>query len=141
MKKISKGKYIKPTDYVIFTNSDTTYTINTDGYLEIRFGTKKVSKIIFNAQILINHLNNIFFGIVSNDKNGHWFGVEISGEKGKRQYDGSYTFIIDVGEKDYNNYVQIQKWGGNENIILNYLSLEFDKKYKILDFNAYIAAL
>ena len=140
-KKISKGKYVKPTDYIIFTNNDITYTVNSDGYLEIKFGTKKVSKIIFNIKILTDHLNNIIFGIVSSDKNGQWFAVEIPGKKGIRQYDGSYTFIIDSGEKDYNNYIQIQKWLGNANIIFNYLSLEFDKKYKTLDFNAYIAAL
>ena len=140
-KKISKGKYVKPTDYYIYSNIDTTYTTNSDGYLEIKIGTKKVLNVIFNVNILIKQLYDVGFGIASNDKSGNWIGEKVIGTKGKRQYDGSYIFNVDVSKKDYNNYVQIQKWWGNDYIIFNYLSLEFDKKYNILDLNSYKAAL
>ena len=82
-KKISRGKFSKPTDYYISSNIDSTYTTNSDGNLEIRIGTKKVLKVIFNANIFINKLNMVGFRIESNDKNGICVGDEISGTKGK----------------------------------------------------------
>ena len=72
--------------------------------MEIKFERKKIiSKIIFNIKVVINNLNNIMFGIISSDKNGNWFSVEIPGTKDIRQYDGIYTFIIDAGEKEIKN--------------------------------------
>ena len=140
-KKISRGKFVKPTDYYISSKIDTVYMTNSEGYLEIKIGTKKVLKVIFNVNILIHELNLVGFGIASNDKSGNWIGDQVDGTKGKRQYDGSYTYTFDSSNKDYNNFVQIQKWWGHDNIILNYLSLEFDKNYTILDFNSYKEAL
>ena len=109
--------------------------------MEIRIGIKKVLKVIFNTNILINQLNMVGFRIESNDKNGIWVGDEIPGTKGKKQYDGSYTFTYDASSKDYNDYIQIQKWWGYDNIIVNNLILEFDKSYITFDFNAYKKAL
>ena len=141
LKKISKGKFIKPTEFYIFTNIETTNKINSDGHLEIKIGSKKVVKVIFNCNILIKQRDMCGFGIASNDKNGRWSGIQISGSKGKRQYDGSFTFTYDAANSDLNDYVQIQKWWGHDSIIFNFLTLEFNKSYYILDYNGYREAL
>ena len=140
-KKISRGRFVKPTDYYILSNVESIYITNSDGYLEIKIGTQKVLKIIFNCYILIDERYNVGFGIASNDKSGNWIGTRISGSIGKRQYDGSYTFTFDASNKDFNDFVQIQKWWGNDNIVFNYLSIEYDKSHIILDYNSYREAL
>ena len=60
-----------------------------------------------------------------------------NGNRRKKQYDGSYTFTIDATNKDYNNYVQVQKWWGIENITFNYFSLEFKDNFNSFDYKSY----
>ena len=141
-KKISRGKFPKPTDHSIYTNEDTITNTNSNGNLEIKIGSKKVIKVIFNTHILMNQAKYVGFGINSNNKAGQWIGESISGTKGKKQYDGSYSFTFDASEKDYNEFIEIQKWWGNfDCIIFNYLTVEFNQKYKTLDLKAYREAL
>ena len=140
-KKIARGKYIKTTDYFIISNIDTVYTPNSEGYMEIIFGLKKAVKVILNVNILIKYISAVGFGIVSQDKNGNWIGDILYGEEGKKQYDGSYTYTVDISNRNYYDYVQIQKWWGNENIIFNYFSLEFNMSHKFFDYNLYKSSL
>ena len=136
-KKISKGKYINPQDYYIISNKDYSTNINPDGHLHIQIGNKKVKTIYFNCIITAQYLYNVGFGIVSSDKGGSWIGESIGGNGGKRQYDGSFTFSFDASNKDFNDYIEIQKWWGHDDIILNYLSLEFYKSYTFFDYINY----
>ena len=91
----------------------------------------------FNCIITAQYLYNVGFGIVSSDKGGSWIGESIGGNGGKRQYDGSFTFSFDASNKDFNDYIEIQKWWGHDDIILNYLSLEFYKSYTFFDYINY----
>ena len=106
--------------------------------MEIKIGRKTVTKVIFNVNIYNYKLSNVAFGIVSNDKGGDTFIDYISGSRGKKEYDGSYTYTFDGSKIDYNNYVQIQIWLGKEFITFNYFTLEFDKSYTILDYKSYM---
>ena len=137
IKKISKGKYINPQDYFIISNIDNSRNVNADGQLHIQIGNKKVKTIYFNCKITTEYLYNVGFGIVSCDKEGGWIGESIEGIRGKRQYDGSYTFTFDAKNKDFNSYIQIQKWWGHNFIVLNYLSIEFEKSYTFFDYIKY----
>ena len=136
-KKISKGKFINPQDYYIVSNLDNSTNINADGHLQIQIGNKKVKTIYFNCRITTSNLNNVGFGVASIDKKGGWIGEAIEGNKGKRQYDGSYTFTIDSYNKDLNVYIQIQKWWGHEFIELNYLSIEFENTHTFFNYKEY----
>ena len=136
-KKISRGKFIKPTDYYIKLNKETVTTPNIEGNMEIKIGRKNVTKVIFNVNIYNYKLSNVIFGISSADKGGETFIDYISGSRGKKEYDGSYTYTFDGSKKDYNNFVQIQIWEGNEFITFNYFTLEFDQSYTILDYKSY----
>ena len=136
-KKISKGKFVKPKDYFFVSDKDSVYTLEPDGTIYMQFGAKKLKKIIFNAFISTNLLYNTGFGISSNNKNGAWVGEAVAGNSGKRQYDGSHTFTIDVNTQDYNDYIKIEKWWGNEFITINYLTLQFDRTYNFFNFKEY----
>ena len=136
-KKISKGKFVNPKDYYFESDKDSIFTPDPDGTIYMQFGTKKVKKVIFNADISTKLLYNTGFGIASNNKNGAWVGEAVAGNLGKRQYDGSYLFTTDVSSKDYNDYIKIEKWWGIEFITINYLTLEFDKIYTFFDFKEY----
>ena len=136
-KKISKRKFINPKDYYVISNLDSIFNPDPDGPIYMQIGTKKVMKVILNANITTNLLYNVGFGIASSDKNKIWIGESISGNKGKKQYDGSYTFIIDISNRDYNDYIEINKWWGGDLIRFNYLTLEFEQTYTFFNFKEY----
>lgn len=138
-KKISKKRYINPKNYYIISNKDNSTNLNSDGSISLEIGTKKVLRVVFNAYITISSsiLYNCGFGITSLDKNGNWIGESVSGANGKRQYDGSYTFNIDVSKQDYNNNIKIEKWWGQDYITLNFLTLEFNQYYTFFNYKEY----
>ena len=140
-KKIGKGKYIKPLDYLYLTNSLTVRQPDVDGLFTIGIKRLKIIKIIFNAKITANNLWEFGFGISSSDKYGAWVGESVNGYVGVKEYDGTYTYVIDVRDKDYNNDIQIQKWWGNEFITINYLTVEFEENHYAFDYKEYKNAL
>jgi endoglucanase len=140
-KKIGKGKYIKPLDYLYPTNLLTVRQPDEDGLFTIGIKRLKIIKVIFNAKITTNNLWEFGFGISSFDKYGGWAGEGVNGFVGVKEYDGTYTYVIDVRDKDYNDKIQIQKWWGNEFITINYLAVEFEGHHYAFDYKEYKNAL
>ena len=138
IKLISNKKFVNPIDYLILSNKETVSSKTKTGTLIINFGKKTVITVIFNAYIKIDDRSSVGFGISSYDISGRWAGQGISGWEGEKKYDGSFTYTIDVRDQFYTNSIEIQKWWGNDNIILNYLTLEFEEKYIFFDYNSYI---
>ena len=136
-KLISRGKYINPFDFYLYNNVENISDTDPDGNLNINIGKKNVTKVIFNAKITANSFSEVGIGIISVDKNGIKFEEQIDVNDGKKLYDGSYIFIIDSEDKDYNEYVQVQRWYGLDYIKLNYLALEFEEKLISFDYYAY----
>ena len=136
-KKISKGKFVNPRDYYFISNKDTVSGLSPEGAIRMQIGEKKAMKVIFNAEVSKNYLFSSGFGIASSDKNGGWVGESVSANTGKKQYDGSYTYTINVSDKDYNDYIEIEEWWGHDYISLNYLTVEFDKNYTFFDYKEY----
>ena len=136
-KLISKGKYINPFDFYLYNNIENISDADPDGNLNINLGNKKITKIIFNAKITKNSFSEIGIGIKSVDKNGIIFEEEIDTKIGQKLYDGSYIFNIDAKGKDYNEYIQVQRWYGLEYIKLNYFALEFEENFISFDYYAY----
>ena len=139
---IAAGKYVNPKDYFINSNSETSDKVDSDGNVQISIGHKKVNKVIFNAKIS-NTVNiwDVGFGVASADSTGKWFGDPLGGTEGVKQSDGTYTFTVDVSKKDFNDYVQVQRWWGNEHITINYVTVEFEGTAQKLDYKRYKAAL
>jgi len=136
-KRIYRGNFIKPTDYYFPSNKETVTDLSVGGSINIKIGKKKVIKIIFNAEILTNQLWSVGFGITSLDKKGDRLAFKVSGSGGKRQYDGSYSFIFDVSNIDINEIVDIQKWWGHNETIINYLTVEFNQSYTVFNYYSY----
>ena len=136
-KRIYRGNFIKPTDYYFKSNKETVTDLSVGGSINIKIGKKKVIKIIFNAEILTNQLWSVGFGIASLDKKGNRLAFKVSGSGGKRQYDGSYSFIFDVSNIDINEIVDIQKWWGHNETIINYLTVEFNQSYTVFNYYSY----
>ena len=136
-KLISKGKYINPLDYSYISNIDTVNSITSDDTMKIKIGKRRVLRAIYNVKITNTNSWSVGFGITGFDSDGNWISITVSGGNGKKEYDGTYTYNIDISYKDYNDYVEIHKWWGNEYVIFNYFSLEFEQNYIFLDFNLY----
>ena len=138
---IKKGKYVKPTQYFIISPFKTVFEANPDGNFNINIGRIKVIRVIFNAYIIGDSPSNVGFGLATSDKNGAWSGDPIWGGIGKKDKENTYTFTIDVREKDYNNYIQLQKWWGNEHITINYLTIELEESVISIDYKPYKNAI
>ena len=139
--KISKGKYLKLIDFYEVKNIETVTSTTNEGYMKIKIGIRKIINIIFNANIEKDKVIYSGFGVVSYDKNGVFFGDHILAMNGKKEYDGSYTYTLDGTKRDYNDYIEIQKWGGEEYISFNYFSIIFEQNYIIFDYNSYKKSL
>ena len=141
LKKISKGKNVKITDYFIYSYSKTISSVDSNGNMSINIGNKKVLKVIFNVFIDNSANSNITFAICSNNKDGNWVGDPFTLRDAKKEYDGSFTFTLDVKNKDYYNYVQTDVWEGKEFITFNYFTAEFNETDISINYEAYKSAL
>ena len=138
---LTNGKYLNPTNYLTYSNKETSYIADSKGELRVNMGKKKAMKIIFNVIITSEHLWDVGFGISSQFKNGNTFQKGVHGTEGKGEADGSLTFTVDIRDIDLNEYISISKWWGHEYIIFNYLTLEYDKEYIIFDYPGYKQAI
>ena len=136
-KRIARGKYIKPTEYYLISNSLTTTEPDSDGHFTLYIGKLKAVKAIFNAKIKSSKFRDCVFGITSVNKNGGWIGESIWCGLGEKQYDGTYIYTYDISHKDFNDNIQIQKWWGHDLITLNYFTLEFEENLTIIDYKSY----
>ena len=131
--KISKKKFVKPTEYYVNINIERATTSESEDYIHISIGIRTPKSIIFNVKITNKTLSEISFHLVTENKNNEWYVFEIKGLRGQKQYDGSYTFNYDTQNMDFNTYIRIQKYIGSESITLNYLAIEFEESFTSFD--------
>ena len=134
---ISKGKYVNSSEYYIYTNIETENTLafNT---LEINIGTKKVIKIIINARLLCELHYDCDFIISTVDKNGSYYET-IFEDYGKKQYDGTSIFEVDLSNMDCNEYIQVFiSWEYDYDIIIfNNITVIYEKNFQYFDYKSY----
>ena len=137
-KIISKGKFVKPSTFFESSNMDIIRTPTTEGHMNIKIGQRlNIVKISFNVNISENK-DSVGFGLCSISSAGDWHSETILGSIGEKIYDGTYTFTIYGKNRDFNNYIEIQKWWGNEYITFNYLRVDFNQNYNFFDYYEYI---
>lgn len=71
--------------------------------MKIKIGRRKVLRAIYNIKITTTYSWSVGFGITGFVSNGNWISIKVSGENGKKEYDGTYTYNIDISYKDYND--------------------------------------
>jgi endoglucanase len=135
-KKINQGDFLKFTDFSYYSNKDTINNLNDNENMKIKIGTKKAKKVIFNVKLSISHYN-VNFGLQTNNKNGFFYNEMVNGDVGKKNFDGSYTYTLDVSKKECYDYIETQRWWNKEYSIFVYLTIEFDKEYTFLNYTEF----
>ena len=138
---ISRGKTIKSSEYYSMTNLEN--IIPNYNYGFFNFGKKKIVKIIINAKISGQIGKDFEFGISSVKKNKDWFDLPIKKENGKKQYNGYTIFTIDTSYEDFNNFLYISVWWGEDDnyITINNITFEFQEEYLYFDYKSYKSAV
>ena len=139
--EISKDKYIKTSEYYILTNLQNVTTVDNFGSLFLKIGNKKAVKIIFNAKISGKQFYDFDFSILSFHKNGNMFEINYDLNQGKKQYDGTYIFTIDISNEDCHDYIENIIWYGLEYITFNNLTVEFEENYLSFNYKEYKSAI
>jgi len=134
--KISKGKFIKSLDYYYQTNLETE-DISISGIYNIYSGLKRIVKIFINVRFKKHIEDYMAIAVFCSDKdyNNQDF---IFGEKdGIRQYDGTSIFAIDASELELYYYVQVIEFYGEDYIIINNVTIQYEETYLCFDHISY----
>ena len=137
--KISKDKGVKSSNYYITTNLEVTVS-----YLNF-FYTNTSNKTLLRIYIIakLNGIIGIDFDILITyvDKENQWVDLIVTKKEGKKQYDGTTLFSIDVSNEDISNEVYVMSEDGedsiNHYIIINQVTFEFKEYFPYFDYNSY----
>ena len=139
-KQISRGKYIKPMNFYIKTHFKNKTNSNGQA-LDIKVGAKKALKIIINVRLTGTLFVDLDFKIYSYDMNGSSFEINFRKSDGKKQYDGTYIFTIDISKIKCYEYIQVTTFFGPQFITLKNLTIEFEESFNTIDYKSYKAAI
>ena len=134
--KISKGKSIKSSDYYFQTNLQTEDTQNF-GYYTIYASKKRIMKIFVNVKFNIHIDNYIVLTIYSSDKSASDLEFNFIEKDGKKQYDGTSIFTVDGSKIELYFYAQAAAWLGEEHMIINNMTVQYDEEYLYFDYVSY----
>ena len=137
--KISKDKGVKSSNYYITTNLEVTVS-----YLNF-FYTNTSNKTLLRIYIIakLNGIIGIDFDILITyvNKENKWIDLFVTQKEGKKQYDGTTLFSIDVSNEDISNEVYVMSEDGedsiNHYIIINQVTFEFKEYFPYFDYNSY----
>ena len=132
--KISKDKGIKSYDYYISTNSEVVISYLNFYYSDI--SNKNLIKITINAKVygILGIDFDILIGSIFNDA---WIEKKVNKKDGKKQYDGTTSFKIDVSKEDFSNEVYIMVLGDDNSVFINNVTFEFKEYFPYFDYESY----
>jgi hypothetical protein len=139
--QISRGKNVRPVDFYFKTHFETVSMAYLQGTIEIKIGSRKALKIIINVRLAGTLFFDVNFNIFTYDTIGRSFEIKFEKSNGKKQYDGTYVFSIDVSKIKCYNYIQITKALGGNYITLNNLTVEFEESFQFIDYKSYKPAI
>ena len=107
----------------------------------MKIGGRKALKININARITGTLFIDANFKIFS--YNSFWKNIQIKFGKsdGKKQYDGTHVFTIDVSKIKCYNYIQVSIDLVLNNWTLNNLTIEFEESFQSLDYKSFKASV
>ena len=134
--KISKDKGVKLSDYYIKTNSEVFVSYNNFYFSKI--SNKKLIKVIVNAKIYENGILGIDFDIIiSSYSLNDWTDVFIKKEDGKKEYDGTITYTVDVSNYNLYDELYVLFWGDDRYAFINNVTFIFKENFSFFDYNSY----
>ena len=137
--KISKGQYVKSSDFYIYSNLETlTYFEKFYEYF-ITVGTKRPLKIILNLNYSGKLYYDYYFEIYCLDISRWEIYIDFDERNGKKQYDGTITYTIDLTNRNCIEFFEINYYFGDiyfKNITIEYQ--EYFNSFYYIDFKAKI---
>ncbi len=106
----------------------------------IKIGIKKPLKAIYNLKY-DGKSENIDFSFQTYDKSLEPFIIDLKKSHKKKEYDGTYTFTVDISNIDCNNYIELDKLEIFNSITFNNLTIEFEEKFLYFDYKYYKKAI
>ena len=98
-------------------------------------------KIIINIRCIGTLFIDFEFIIFTFDTFGKTLQIKFGKSNGKKQYDGTYIFTIDISNIKCHEYIQVAKSFGLQNITLISLTVEFEESFQSIDEKSYKAAI
>ena len=138
--KISKLKYIQISEFYIETNL-VTETETIEGRYLINLETRKPLKVLLNARYKGDFNIDFSFGILIFVHNYDWIIISLEKEFGKKQYDGTTLFTIDVSTYDCFNMIEAFLFYGEDYFIVNNITVEFEESFISFDYKSYKSAV
>ena len=139
--EISRGKYVKPKDFYIKTHFETVTIPYLEGTIQLKVGNRKALTILLNVRLTGILFIDLDFTIYTYDSLGRYYEINFEKSDGKKQYDGTYIFTIDVSKIKCYDYIVVTKSMGMQYITLNNLTVEFEESFQSIDYKSYKAAI
>jgi len=136
LSQISKGKFVSMWDYFIDTNIENFTEYINDEYFELWLDDLTLRKISFRINFVKN-FTETDIDIISSDIYGELFKIPLNRINGKRQYDGTIIYTIDVSHYECYDIVYIKKNKEKDNIFFYYISFEFVEYFALFDDKSY----
>ena len=134
--KISKGKLVKSINYYYQTNLETEEN-SYNGYHTVYSGEKRIIKIFINVNFFVHINDHIVMTVYSSNKASNELEFNLKEKDGKRQYDSTSIFTIDGSEIELYFYAQVAAWFGEEYMIINNITIQYEESYLHFDYNSY----
>ena len=135
---ISKGKFIKMSEYYILSNKDILIEPNYKGNYQLKISNRKPLKIVLNVKLIGKLFKDIAFSISCYDSSDVLRNIPFDKKNLKKEYDGTSTFTVDISNDNCFYYISVDKYyGKNENIIFNNLTVEFNDSFITFDYESY----
>jgi len=134
--KISKGKLVKSINYYYQTNLETEEN-SYNGYHTVYSGVKRIIKIFINVNFFVHINDHIVMTVYSSNKASNELEFNLKEKDGKRQYDSTSIFTIDGSEIELYFYAQVAAWFGEEYMIINNITIQYEESYLHFDYNSY----
>ena len=134
--QISKRKNIKPKDYFINTNFQSTNTYTFHGDYQVNFENRKVLKVIIYARLNGVLFADIEFSIWTFNEYGYMNPINFGKLNSKKLYDGTHVFTIDVSKIKCYEVIELVITKGIQNITLYNLTLEYEENFLSIDYKS-----
>jgi hypothetical protein len=137
--KISKGKIVKSADFYIYSNFETITNIEQYEDVSIDFGEKNPLKLIINMYYSGILYDDYYFTIYCEDIGGWEQYIFFDERNGKKYYDGTITYTIDLSKENCYNYLNIYYYYGE--IYFKNIKIEYQENFTSFYYDDYKAKI